>query len=227
MYLKQKDNFFSFLELILNEDYKALNQLISQHQIDLNLYPENHKPILQYLNKFKSTEMVHFLVDNGANVNLKCQAGFYNKQETSPLILACSTYKPQMLKALLECGANPNITDTFNQHALFYCLFNSQGNDLHKKDVLDCVDILLNTHIDLTRKNQDYNQTILNFLEARDQHEIAQHIIQKIGSEKANQILTLPSELGFYVEFIKAQEEKEQIEKNLNVIKSETKKIKI
>lgn len=215
MYLTNRENYYSFLNLVLNDDFKAINQLIYQEKIDLNVYPNSSdgKPILHFLNKFKSASMIYFLVDNGANVDIVHEEDKFNQQQQNALIVACTTFKPQMLKALLDCGANPNLPNVFNEHALFYCKINSMGNELHKQDVFDCVDLLLGADINLDQKNSDSNASVLDQLEFQEQFELAHYIIDKIGSEKAKAILNNPdSTLNDYIEAVQIREEKAQLE---------------
>lgn len=221
-YLTNKDNYYFFINLLIQEDYKAMNNIIYQEDnFNINAYPQNEKPILQWIHKFKTPDIVYFLASQGADVNLKSDASNYQKVEQTPLIVACRSYKPYIVKALLDCGANPNITNNFNEHALFNCLINSTGNDAHKKNVLDCIDLLLDANIDVTIKSSESGNTILDCCEFFDQMEVGRHIIDKIGSEKAKSILVSSnfidstSELKQYIEFKEADEEKALLENSL------------
>jgi hypothetical protein len=227
MNLTNKDDYYFFINLLFSEDYKSISRLIHDDSFDLNTYYHKEKPILHWLNKFKSPDMIYFLASQGIDVNLKNEPNNYQKVQQTPLIVACKTYKPKMLKALLDCGANPNLGDTFEEHALFHCLIDSRGNEKHKQDVFDCIDLLLDANIDITRRSTDTGKTILDLFEFTEQFEVAKHVIDKIGSEKSKSILASSlfansnSTLNQYIEHKAIEEEKYILE---NITKDNHKK---
>lgn len=84
-----------------------------------------------YGNKGLSTEIVELLIDGGADVNLA------NYQGRTPLMVACLMNKPEIIKVLLERGANYAVKTSLGLTGQTAMMFARAGKCQEAIDVLE------------------------------------------------------------------------------------------
>lgn len=95
------------------------------------------------------SEIIEFLINSGANIN-SCES--YLKE--TPLHRLCARAKPriEIVKSLLDRGANVNIENVSGKTPIFYCNFNFS---------LELLDLLVKHGADINHKDK-YKNTILH-----------------------------------------------------------------
>lgn len=95
------------------------------------------------------SEIIEFLINSGANIN-SCES--YLKE--TPLHRLCARAKPriEIIKSLLDRGANVNIENVSGKTPIFYCNFNFS---------LELLDLLVKHGADINHKDK-YKNTILH-----------------------------------------------------------------
>ena len=95
------------------------------------------------------SEIIEFLINSGANIN-SCES--YLKE--TPLHRLCARAKPriEIIKSLLDRGANVNIENVSGKTPIFYCNFNFS---------LELLDLLVKHGADINHTDK-YNNTILH-----------------------------------------------------------------
>lgn len=132
--------FFNLVDIFTN------NQTINEK---CNYY--NYTP-LHYACKYNNYELVKYLIDRGAKVNI------INDDKKSPLSVACETPNLSIIKELLYNGANTNIKDINGNIPLHVIIryFSSSESNQNFKVIKEYIDLLLdenNINIQNLRKN--------------------------------------------------------------------------
>jgi hypothetical protein len=99
--------------------------------------------LLIHTSKESDLDTIKSLINNQSNINLDEQ----DQDGYTALMYATMNENFNLVKYLLEKGANPNIYNSSSQHALFLSLNNSENKDI--------VDILAYYGSDLSKLNQD------------------------------------------------------------------------
>jgi ankyrin repeat protein len=97
---------------IFHGDIKAL-EILLEYGANPNL--PNKKSALLKAIQDRRTKAIALLIENGAEINIKQRDPYYDDNETTPLFLATEKGEIQIVKVLLENGANPNIEVTNNK----------------------------------------------------------------------------------------------------------------
>lgn len=88
---------------LLKGDTVLVKQLVENDDIDINAVNGKIGPALVSASYGGHKEIVRFLLDKGADINIRDEKG------TTPLMNAVIGEKPEIVRILLERGANPNI----------------------------------------------------------------------------------------------------------------------
>jgi uncharacterized protein len=72
----------------------------------------------------KKIDFIHWLIENGANINKQDRNGY------SSLHFASSGLSIDIAQYLLDKGANPNLQDRHGNSSLWTAVFNSMGKDI-------------------------------------------------------------------------------------------------
>lgn len=89
-------------------DLKAIVDILESGKEDVNLYDDNDSTPLMYACCFGDPNMIHLLIDKGAQVNVQ------NKMGLTPLHIAVSSGEKEMVQVLLSRGADAKL-ETQNQ----------------------------------------------------------------------------------------------------------------
>lgn len=121
--------------------------------------------LLDYAAQFKSEEVVHFLIDRGANVN-------YIKENGGSIFTGAIYHgTEEIIKAFIEAGADPNALDSMYNPA-FLCLIYS---DRPVESKIRIAEILLEKGADLSYK-EDNGQSLAEIAELLNQHQLVEWI---------------------------------------------------
>ena len=92
-----------FYNIVETGDLSELKKALEIYQI--NAKDEEGMSLLSWACVAGKRKMVSYLLENGANPNIKCKEG------RTPLIYAACNNHPMIVKALLKAGANPKLGD--------------------------------------------------------------------------------------------------------------------
>lgn len=95
---------------IKSGNLEQVKKLLNPQDVNSLLAPENYTPLIIAL-KSNQPKIVKFLVENGANPNLRCHG-------RTPLMFACQVISKTQIKILLAQGANINETDSAGTSSL-------------------------------------------------------------------------------------------------------------
>ncbi len=98
------------IELIRNKDTDAFIGLLDTNQIDINYMDDVGQTLLNWASAFGTTDMVEYLCKKNADVN--------RGQRSSSLHYAACFGRSQIVKILLNHGANPDLRDEDGKMAL-------------------------------------------------------------------------------------------------------------
>lgn len=117
-YINQNLNIHEKLfDLISRSHLSEFKKVFFNEKVNPNLYhPKERKTLLQKAICLENSKIIEFLVESGANVN-EC-----DKQQRSPLLLACSTGNKDICIYLLGNGAKISHRDAYGYSALFLAL---------------------------------------------------------------------------------------------------------
>ncbi len=132
------------IELIRNKDTDAFVDLLDTNQIDINYMDDVGQTLLNWASAFGTAEMVEYLCKKNADVN--------RGQRSSSLHYAACFGRSQIVKILLNYGANPDLRDEDGKMALDKA--RERTDDGHR----DVVQILQSSNEFLIKNsNQKYN----------------------------------------------------------------------
>lgn len=129
-------------QAIIKQDLPLIKQKLNSGA-NINYTPKNETPALQILlNTYKyqpkTKKIIHFLLENGANPNLK------NSYGRTALHQSIYLFLPDMAKNLIDYKADVNATDNLGQTPLHFCaMFGfpelskfliQKGADINKQD---------------------------------------------------------------------------------------------
>jgi len=141
----------NLIDAIKANDFELIKQIIREKGItDLNIQTETGDTPLIYSVKYGTPEIVEFLIDSGlSNINM-------DDGNLTPLMVACM-WEPShgnidMVKSLIERGADLEITDTYESTAL---LIATRGS------LIAVVEYLINAGANINAQNVN-NQTPLH-----------------------------------------------------------------
>ncbi|CAI2350375.1 unnamed protein product [Caenorhabditis sp. 36 PRJEB53466] len=98
------------IDAIRQKDLTALVEAIESGQVDVNFADDVGQSLTNWASAFGSIEMVHYLCDKGADVN--------KGHKSSSLHYAACFGRPDVVKLLLQRGANPDLRDEDGKTAL-------------------------------------------------------------------------------------------------------------
>uniref|UniRef100_A0A1I7V093 E3 ubiquitin-protein ligase n=1 Tax=Caenorhabditis tropicalis TaxID=1561998 RepID=A0A1I7V093_9PELO len=98
------------IDAIRQKDLTALVDAIESGQVDVNFADDVGQSLTNWASAFGSIEMVHYLCDKGADVN--------KGHKSSSLHYAACFGRPDVVKLLLQRGANPDLRDEDGKTAL-------------------------------------------------------------------------------------------------------------
>jgi E3 ubiquitin-protein ligase HECTD1 len=132
------------IELIRNKDTDAFIDLLDTNQIDINYMDDVGQTLLNWASAFGTAKMVEYLCKKNADVN--------RGQRSSSLHYAACFGRSQIVKILLNNGANPDLRDEDGKMALDKA--RERTEDGHR----DVVQILQSSNEYLMRNsNEKYN----------------------------------------------------------------------
>lgn len=128
----QSENTMPLIKYIYQKDYAALKRAVSDG-VDLNIADMDGRTAIIHavLDENADSKMVQFLIQNGANPNIKDK-----EQNWTALHFAASGQKLEVVTKLLDLGAIVDTEDIFGNTPLWRCVLNSKIN-------LDVVKLLL------------------------------------------------------------------------------------
>lgn len=110
-----------------------------KHNAYIDARDHNGQTSLHYAIQSGNTEVAKYLIDNGANLNIR--DNYYHKTSTqyvyykTPLHYAIESGNIEIAKYLIDRGANPNVQDAYSKATLFSAIYS--GNTEIVKYLLD------------------------------------------------------------------------------------------
>ena len=127
------------LHYALAKDYNVIAKALIKHGCDLNARNPGGKTVLHYLSMSSKTDMLKFILESGADVDL-----VDNQHENSPLHFAALNNKPENIEILFKYGA---IVECYNkQHELPHQSAASKGHS-------DACALLLSKGLNINHRN--------------------------------------------------------------------------
>ncbi len=137
---KKSENFPPIMHALTKNNFEALKKLV-EYDVNLDIISKGIYPLLIPI-KNENIEIMKYLLENGADVNIKDMSGYsplmnlisfdknnldmidllinngakledINNNGATPLILACYHFNTQVIKHLVDKNANVNATDFF------------------------------------------------------------------------------------------------------------------
>ncbi|PTB97207.1 hypothetical protein C9994_03925 [Marivirga lumbricoides] len=125
-------------QLVEDGDEKSIESIVQNHGIDAS--DGERRTALIWTSFFGRTELLKWLIDNGANLNFQDRIGY------TGLHFCGQEQNAEIANVLLDKGADPNIKDEHGNSPLWTALFNAKGN-------FETVKVLRSHGADPTPKN--------------------------------------------------------------------------
>jgi hypothetical protein len=151
--------FGEFISVIVEGNKSRINSFIMENNFVINMIDENGECILHHIikkeqiNKREKLKIIKFLVNKGAPVMAP------DKNNITPIHLACKYQLYDIVKFLLANNCDPNVQDNKNMTPLHYAI---QGKSTECHKIRNEKIIKLNTPIDIETK-QITSEIIDNF----------------------------------------------------------------
>ena len=108
-----KGSISNLFSVMMDGDYQKIKNVISDKNITLNVRNDDGQSLIHAVLENNSTgmkpaqklELIQYLINNGASVTAK------DKNNVTPLHLACKYQLPKIVKLLLDNGTEPNKQD--------------------------------------------------------------------------------------------------------------------
>lgn len=157
-----------------HENKEAINILINNNEIEIDLQDNNGKTAIMYATIFQNFDIIKMLLNYNANINL------LDKENDTPLMYAVMLKNLSILELLLKEKANPNIKNNKGQFPLTYAAKEHHNDiDVYTKIIKVLLDY------DSDPKVQDkFKNTALTYVTRRKNQELINIIKQAI--EKFN-----------------------------------------
>lgn len=157
-----------------HENKQAVNILIKNDEIEIDLQDNNGKTALMYATLFQNLDIIKTLLSYNANINLP------DKENDTPLMYAVMLKNLSIIELLLKEKANPNVKNNKGQFPITYAAKEHHNDiDVYTK----IIKVLLDYNAD--PKVQDkFKNTALTYAQRRKNQELINIIKQAI--EKLN-----------------------------------------
>jgi len=100
-------------EAIKKNDYRGIREALEDFHAQINFMDENGEtPLLRACRTHKKATIIKFLIEKGAQVNVQ------DKNGEAPLTWPCLSNDTEIIKLLVDNGADTNIRNLFDQNLL-------------------------------------------------------------------------------------------------------------
>lgn len=160
------------IDAIRQKDLSALVDTIDNGVVDVNFTDDVGQTLCNWASAFGSLEMVQYLCDKGADVN--------KGHKSSSLHYAASFGRPDIVKVLLQRGANPDLRDEDGKTALDKARERTDEDHTQVAQILESPSVYMHSKSDEQNKSKQASVVRKNSASDLPDRELAMRVLHQL-----------------------------------------------